>query len=254
MRRHARVLLLLTMRVFVGGAVVAGLIYAWLTPALGSGLIEFLRALNLPLVDEFFDAPPDWVVVLAGFIGVAILGVLAWLPVSLGWNALMGADETTYFRGIRRPLWTLPWYALGALVVLITGAAFAVLWLAHGPMLATAYVLGSGFLALLALAVLSSGGSTFAGTEDSQSPLVATRKITGRTSSGVAVAVGGALILVVVPIAAALLFPVAIGWILAAETVVLSAVLAAEGVREYRLFRVAFNSRNAKLPMTNTDE
>ncbi|MEX0629456.1 MAG: hypothetical protein WEE67_03350 [Chloroflexota bacterium] len=248
MRRHARVLLLLTMRVFVGGAVVAGWVYAWLTPAFGSGLIEFVSALNLPLVDAFFDAPPEWVVVLAGFIGVAVLGVLAWLPVSLGWNALMGADETTYFRGIRRPLWTLPWYALGALVVLITGAAFAVVWLAHGPMLATAYVLGSGFLAMLSLAVLSSGGSTFAGTEDSQSTLVATRKITGRTSSGVTVAVVGALVLVLVPVAAALLVPAAIGWILAAETVVLSAVLAAEGVREYRLFRVAFNSRNAKLP------
>jgi hypothetical protein len=248
MRRHARVLLLLTMRVFVGGAVVAGLIYAWLTPALGSGLIEFLGALNLPLVDEFLDAPPDWVVTLAGFIGVAILGVIAWLPVSLGWNALMGADETTYFRGIRKPLWTAPWYSLGALVVLITGAAFAVLWLAHGPTLAMAYLLGSGFLALLALGVLSSGGSTFSGTEDSQSPLVATRKITGQTSSGVAVAVGGALVLVLVPIGAALLFPAAIGWILAAEVVILSTVLAAEGVREYRLFRVAFKSRNAKLP------
>jgi len=248
MRRHARVLLLLTMRVFVGGAVVAGLVYAWLTPALGRGLIEFVSALNLPLVGEFLDAPPDWVVILAGFIGVAILGVVAWLPVSLGWNALMGADETTYFRGIRQPLWTVPWYSLGALVVLIAGAAFAVLWLAHGPALATAYVLGSGFLALIGLVVLSSGGSTFAGTEDSQSPLVATRKITGQTSSGVAVAVGGALVLVLVPIGAAILFPAAIGWIVAAEVVVLSAVLAAEGVREYRLFRVAFNSRNAKLP------
>ena len=248
MRRHARVLLLLTMRVFVGGAVVAGLVYAWLTPALGSGLIEFLGALNFPLVDEFFDAPPDWVVTLAGFIGVGILGVMAWLPVSLGWNALMGADETTYFRGIRQPLWTVPWHALGTLVVLIAVAAFAALWLAHGPTLATAYLLGSGFLALLSLGVLSSGGSTFAGTEDSQSTLVATRKITGQTSSSVAVAVVGALVVVLVPVAAALLFPAAIGWILAAETVVLSAVLAAEGVREYRLFRVAFNSRNAKLP------
>jgi len=248
MRRHARVLLLLTMRAFMGGAVVAGLVYAWLTPAFGSGLMEFVSALNLPLVDEFFGAPPDWVVTLAGFIGVAILGVIAWLPVSLGWNALMGADETTYFRGIRQPLWTVPWYALGALVVLVAGAAFAVLWLAHGSTLAMAYVLGSGFLALIGLVVLSSGGSTFAGTEDSQSPLVATRKITGQTSSGVAVAVGGALVLVLVPVGAALLFPAAIGWILAAEVIVLSAVLAAEGVREYRLFRVAFNSRNAKLP------
>jgi len=252
MRRHTRVLLLLTMRVFVGGAVVAGLVHAWLTPAFGSGLIEFLGALNVPLVDEFFDAPPDWVITVAGFIGVAILGVVAWLPVSLGWNALMGADETTYFRGIRQPLWTVPWYALGTLVVLIAVAAFAALWLAHGPTLATAYLLGSGFVALLALAVLSSGGSTFAGTEDSQSPLVATRKLTGQTSSGVAVAVGGALVLVLVPIGAALLFPAAIGWILAAEVVVLSAVLAAEGVREYRLFRVAFNSRNAKLPEKET--
>jgi hypothetical protein len=207
-----------------------------------------VSALDLPLVDEFVDAPPEWVVALAGFMGVAILGVMAWLPASLGWNALMGADETTYFRGIRRPLWTLPWYALGALVVLITCAAFAVLWLAHGPALATAYVVGSGFLALLSLAVLSSGGSTFAGTEDSQSPLVATKRITGQTSSGVAVAVGGALVLLLVPLGAALLLPAAIGWIIAAEVVVLSAVLAAEGVREYRLFRVAFNSRNAKLP------
>jgi len=248
MRRHARVLMLMTMRVFVGGAVVAGLVHAWLTPALGSGLMEFVGDLNLPFVDGFFDAPPEWAVALAGFIGVAILGLIAWAPVSAGWNALMGADETTYFRGIRRPLWTAPWFALGALVVLIVGAAFAVLWLANGPPLATAYVFGSGFVALLGLVVLASGGSTFAGTEKSQGTLVATRKITGRTSSGVAIAAVTAVILIVVPIAVAFLFPAAIGWLLAVEGVVLSAVLAVEGVREYRVFQAAFKGRNAQIP------
>jgi hypothetical protein len=110
------------------------------------------------------------------------------------------------------------------------------------------FLLASGFAALLCLTILSSGGSTFAGTEDSQSPLAATRKITGQTRSSVTVAVGIAVVLALVPIASVVLVPTAIWWILAAEGVLLSAVLAAEGVREYRLFRAAFNSRNAKLP------
>lgn len=123
-----------------------------------------------------------------------------------------------------------------------------VLNLAQQGTLAWAFLFGSGFAALLCLTILASGGSTFAGTEDSESPLNAARKITGQTRSSVAVAVGIAVVLVLVPAAAALWFRTATAWILGAEAVLLSAVLAAEGVREYRLFRAAFNSRNAKLP------
>ncbi|MGH2489691.1 MAG: hypothetical protein ACRDFR_08765, partial [Candidatus Limnocylindria bacterium] len=113
---------------------------------------------------------------------------------------------------------------------------------------AAVFPVASGFAALLCLTVLSSGGSTFAGTEDSQNALTATTRITGKTRSSVTVAVGIAILVALVPIASALLVPSVIGWVLAVEAVLLSAVLAAEGVREYRLFRAAFNSRNAKLP------
>ncbi|MGH2462968.1 MAG: hypothetical protein ACRDFZ_04995 [Candidatus Limnocylindria bacterium] len=248
MRRHARVLMLLAMRVFLIGGVLAGLIHAWFTPEFGGALMEFIGDLNLAFVDEFFDAPPDWAIVLAGFAGVIVIAAIAWLPISLGWNALTGADEDTYLRGVRRPLWSPAWQALGLLALVLIGMAVALLNLAQAELLAWVFLFGSPFAALLCLTVLASGGSTFAGTEDSQSPMVATRKITGQTSSSVAVAAVIALILVLVPIAAAFLVPDAIGWILAAEAALLSAVLAAEGIREYRLFRVAFNSRNAKLP------
>jgi len=84
MRRHARVLMLLAMRVFLIGAVLAGWIHAWFTPAFGSGLMEFVASLNLPFVDAFLEAPPDWAIVLAGALGVLILAGVAWLPISLG--------------------------------------------------------------------------------------------------------------------------------------------------------------------------
>ena len=248
MRRHARVLMLLAMRVFLIGGVLAGLIHAWHTPAFGSSLIEYVANLNLPFVDEYLDAPPAWATLLAGALGVLLLAGIAWLPLSLGWNGLMKADEETYFNGTRQPLWTAAWYVLGGEAALFIAAAVVLLGVAQEELLAGVFPLASGFAALLCLTILSSGGSTFAGTEDSQSALSATRQITGKTRSSVTVAVGIAVILALVPIASVVLVPTAIWWILAGEGAVLSAVLAAEGVREYRLFRAAFNSRNAKLP------
>jgi hypothetical protein len=248
MRRHARVLMLLAMRVFLIGGVLAGLIHAWFTPAFGATLIEFVADLNLPFVDAYLGAPPDWAMLVAGALGVLLLAGIAWLPLSLGWNGLTKADEATYFRGTREPLWTAPWYVLGGEAALIHAAAVVLLGVAQEELLAVVFPLASGFAALLCLTILSSGGSTFAGTEDSESPLAATRKITGQSRSSWTVAVAIAVLLVLIPIASAVLVPTAIWWILAAEGVLLSAVLAAEGVREYRLFRAAFNSRNAKLP------
>jgi hypothetical protein len=248
MRRHARVLMLLTMRVFVIGGVLAGWIHAWLTPAFGGALIEFFANLNLPFVDPYLSAPPDWAKVLAGALGVVLLAGVAWLPLSVGWNALMGTDEDTYFRGIRQPLWTTWWYVLGFAAAFFIGATVGLLLRAQGEILAGAFLFGSGFAALLCLVILSSGGSTFAGTEDSENALAATKKITGQASSSVALAFAIAAILVLVPIAAAAFLPAAVRLVLAAEALFLSAVLAAEGIREYRLFRVAFNSRNAKVP------
>lgn len=248
MRRHARVLALLTMRVFLIGGVVTGWIHAWSTPAFGRALIEFVAKLNLPVVDPYLDPPPDWAILLTGALAVLLLAGIAWLPLSAGWNSLMKADEAIYFSGVRRPLWNGPWYVLGAVAALSVGAAVWLLGLAGEPTLAAVFPFASGFAALFCLTILSSGGSTFAGTEDSQSPLVATRRITGQTRSGFTVAVGIAILLALVPIVAALLVPSVIGWVLAVEAVLLSTVLAAEGVRAYGLFRVAFTSRNAKLP------
>jgi hypothetical protein len=248
MRRHARVLMLLAMRVFLIGGVLAGWIHAWLTPAFGMALIGFVADLNLPFVDGYFDAPPDWGVTLAAALGVILVAGVAWLPTSVGWNALTGADADTYFRGTRQPLWTPAWQVLGLLALVLIGMAVSLLNLAQEEVLAWVFLFGSGFAALLCLTILSSGGSTFAGTEDSQSALTATAKITGKTSSSVMVAVAIAVALVLVPVAAGLVVPAAIGWVLGGEGVLLSTVLAAEGVREYRLFRAAFNSRNAKLP------
>lgn len=254
MRRHARVLALLTMRVFLIGGVLAGLIHAWSTPAFGTSLIRFVADLNLPFVDGYLNAPPEWGVFLAGAVGVLLVAGVAWLPLSLGWNGLGGADADTYFDGYRQPLWTVAWYVLGLGAAVLVGAAVKLLILVDEGVLAGVFLFGSAFAALLCLTILSSGGSTFAGTEDSQSALTAATRITGKTSSSLAVAVAIAVALVLVPISAALLVPAAIGWVLAAEAVLLSVVLAAEGVREYRLFRVAFNSRNAKLPEVEAKE
>ncbi|MGH2488943.1 MAG: hypothetical protein ACRDFR_04945, partial [Candidatus Limnocylindria bacterium] len=212
MRRHARVLALLAMRVFLIGGVVSGWIHVWSTPAFGGALIEFVAQLNLPFVDAYLDAPPDWAVLLAGVLGVLLLAGIAWVPLSLGWNALMKADEVTYFSGTRQPLWTGPWYGLGGLAVVLIGKAAVLLSLAGEEMLAAVFPLASGFAALLCLTILASGGSTFAGTEDSLSPLAATRKITGQTRSSVTVAVAIAVVLALIPVASALLVPTAVWW------------------------------------------
>jgi hypothetical protein len=47
------------------------------------------------------------------------------------------------------------------------------------------------------------------------------------------------------------IWPDALGWTLVVESVVLSAVLAVEGIREYRLFQTRFNAQNARLPKSD---
>jgi hypothetical protein len=249
MRRHARVLMRSVMRVVVGVGLVIGLAYAWLTPDFGSGLIDFVAGLNLPFVSDFFDDPPEWVVAVAGYVTVAAAAVIVWTPITLAWNALMRLDEATLFSGKQRPLWSLPWYAFGALAVPIGAVVVALLWRADEPMLAIAYLLGASFLILLSLAVLSGGGRTYASDEASERTLAAARRIReGRPAVGIGIAAALAVALVLVPLVAFWAAPDLLVPTLVAEALLLSAVLAAEGIREYVVFRRRFNARNRLLP------
>lgn len=248
MRRHARVLGLMTMRLVLVGAVVAASLQAWFTPGFSGGVMLFLKDLHLPLVGSFFDAPPDWAQRLAGVIVVLVASIIAWTPFSMAWSALVRADETTYFRGTRQPLWTLAWYALGGIVIGLAVAVGGLLLLLGNPMLAATYALGTGFATLLGLTVLSSGGATIADAEVLEKPMAAVRKITGATRTSVVAVILVAAMIVAVPLGVTLWWNAAIGWTLAVEALVLAAVLAIEGVREYRLYRSAFTAWNAQLP------
>ena len=247
MRRHARVLLLLAMRIVVIGGIIAWLLYAWMTPNFGSALLDLVAKLDLPFVDDFFNTPPDWAIALAAYLAVILVGALAYLPITGGWNALIGQDEVTYFRGIRRPLWSLAWFGLAALAAVI---ALAVGWLlvkADAEAMATAYAFATGLVILLSVTVLASGGKGFAETEKSQNAMVAARKITRNLASSLVITLFIAALLVGVPLALALVGHDAAGPVLIGESVLLSAILAVEGIRQYRLFTAAFDDLNDQL-------
>jgi hypothetical protein len=62
------------------------------------------------------------------------------------------------------------------------------------------------------------------------------------------------VLIIAVPVATAGLVATAslpfetLPWVLAVESIVLSVILAAEGIRAYRLFRKRFNRLNSRLP------
>jgi hypothetical protein len=245
MRRHARVLLLLAMRVVVAGAAVAGALQAWWTPAFSAGVMTFLRDLHLPLIGSFFDSPPDWTRSLAGVILVLIAAVLTWLPFAAVWSSLAAADQDRYFEGImKEPLWDWRWWTLAGAFAAVAAGAGLLLVVLGAPALAAAYALATGFATLLALAVLSSGGNALSDADTPEDPLAAVRRVTGRTATSVAATLAGAVIIVAIPLAVAWFRNAALGPTLAVEAVVLSGVLLLEGAREYRRFSARFNAIN----------
>ena len=247
LRRHARVVALIPFRIVVVLGVALGLVHLVRIPRFGSGVLEWAHSLNLPFLD-FLDRPPDWLVVVTGLVLVVGVGLLLWLAVSLSWNALMSEDEKTFFRGVRRPLWTAGWYLFGGLLVAIEVVIVSLLLLVDEPMLAAAHPVAALFLTMLGIVILASGGKTFANTEALDRTFAGVTKITGGKWSSWVAAVVLAAVVVAIPTAAFVwardLFPAVLG----AVTLLLSAVLAVEGVRKYQLFRECFGGRNAKLP------
>jgi hypothetical protein len=245
MRRHSRVLTLMAMRVVLAGAAIAGALQAWWTPDFSAGLMDFLKRLQLPLVGDFFNMPPEWTRSLAGVIVVLVATVLVWSLFAAVWSSLTVSDEETYFQGItKRPLWDLRWYALGVIFLALPVGAGVLLSLLGNPVLAGFYAVATTFATLLALTVISSGGRTLTDAETPESPMAALRKVTGRPQSSAAVTGAIALILAAIPTIVAFAWNDALGWTLAIEGLLLSAVLAIEAAREYRLFARSFAAAN----------
>ena len=245
MRRHARVLLLMAMRVVLAGAAVAGALQAWWTPGFSAGVMDFLAALHLPLVGSFFDAPPDWTRSLAGVIVVLVAAVLAWTPFSAVWSYLAAADLDTYFLGImKRPLWDWRWWTLAAAFAASAVGAGLLLGVLGAPALAGAYAVATGFATLLALTIMSSGGKTLTDADTPENPMAAVQRVTGRTETSIAATAAAAVILIAIPVVVGFFWNAALGPALAVEGVVLSAVLLIEGAREYRAFSAKFRTIN----------
>jgi hypothetical protein len=245
MRRHARVLLLMAMRVVLAGAAVAGSLQAWWTPGFSAGVMAFVRDLHLPLIGSSFEVPPDWIRSLAGVIVVLVAAVVAWAPFASAWSYLAAADQDTYFQGIMiRSLWDWRWWTLGAAFCASAVGVGLLLVLLGDPALAGAYAVATAFATLLGLTVISSGGRTLTDAETPEKPMAALRRITGRTQTSIAATAVPALIMVALPAAVALLWHAALGPTLAVEGVALSAVLLIEGARQYRAFARRFRSSN----------
>lgn len=239
MRRHARVLLLLAMRVVLAGAAAAGALQAWWTPGFSAGVMTFLGDLNLPLVDKFLDTPPDWTQSLAGVIVVLVAAVVAWAPFAAVWSFLSAGDLDTYFLGImKKPLWDWRWWTLAAAFAATAVGAGLLLLALGAAALALAYAVATGFAMLLALTVLSSGGRTLVDAERPESALAAVQQ------TGIAATVAAALIVLAIPVLVAIAQNAALGPTLVVEGLVLSAVLLIEGVREYLRFSAKFYDIN----------
>jgi hypothetical protein len=249
MRRHARVLALVPYRAVVGFGVAIGLLHAAQSPDFGSGVVEFIGSLNLPFIDGFFDQPPEWVVAIAGYVAVLAFGLVLWQPAILFWNALMRRDERTFFRGYARPLWSPSWYAFGLGTLPLAAIVVALLLAGERPLLAVVYVVGLPFLALLGIVVVAGGGRTYGSEEALERPMAAAARITGSPRSSLVVIAVMTAAIVVIPLLTAVVLPDAFGAVLVAETALLSAILAVEGWREYRIFRERFVSQNRKLPV-----
>ncbi len=258
MRRHARVLLLLVLRVFVMLGVLAGAIYTWLTPEFGRDVVAFIDSLDLLFVNGLINEQRELVVAVAGYVVILLAGGILWLVVNGTWNGLMVADEKTFFGGVSRPLWTWRWYLFGVLVVPIAFLVAGLLWREDQPTLAVGYVLAAIAVSLLCVTVLSGGGKTYGAPERLEGTKTATIRITNQRWSSWAIVLTLAALIVAVPIVAIpvgirLDRPELLPGVLAIETVVISLVLALEGRREYRLFSRRFHRLNSRLPASNTN-
>lgn len=245
MRRHARVVLLMAMRVVLAGAAVAGALQAWWTPGFSTGVMTFLGNLNLPVVDTFLSTPPDWTRSLAGVIVVLVAAVVVWATFATAWSSLASADLDTYFLAImKKPLWDWRWWALAAAFT-ATAIGVGILLIALGaPALALGYAVGTGFAVLLALTVLSSGGRTLVDVETPESAMAAVSQLPGEERTGAVIVGAAAFILLAIPVLLALAQNAALGPMLVIEGLVVSAVLLLEGVREYLRFSATFNAIN----------
>jgi hypothetical protein len=260
MRRHARVMLLLVMRMFVALGVVAGAIYATLeVDRFGADLVDFIVSLDLPIVGGFFEGAERWLDYVAGYVVVLIAGAIVWLGVSGVWNGLMMVDQYTYFRGEPRPLWTWQWWLFGALALPIAALVAWLLWSQNQAALAVGYLLAAPALTLVCLSVLSGGGRTYGSWEKQEETTTAILRISRWPWLSWAIVVSLAVLIVAVPIATAVLVATAIlpfealPWVLAVETVAISVILAVEGIRAYQLFRKRFNRLNAPPPSSNEE-
>ena len=245
MRRHARVLLLIAMRVVFVGAAVALALQAWWTPGFGTGVMTFPGNLNLPLVDPFFDTPPEWTKNYAGVVVVLVAAVVAWAPFATAWSSLASADLDTYFLAImKRPLWDWRWRTLAAAVALVAIGAGDLLVILGAPALALGYAVATGFVVLLALTVLSSGGQTLVDAETPEPWMAAVGRVTGDQRTSIATVGAAAAIILAIPLLVAVAWNRALGPTLVIEGLILSVVLLLEGLREYRAFIASFDAIN----------
>jgi pimeloyl-ACP methyl ester carboxylesterase len=256
MRRHARVVALTTMRFIVLGAVLAALASVLLTRDLGTALIEFVDGLSLPFIGDFFADPPQWAPYVASALPVLVAGYLVWGAAESAWNGLVRGDEMTYIQA-RRPrfLWSAGWYVLAGFVALVAIGAAALLNASPRPDFVAVYVLATLLLALLGLAVLSSGGRTFAGTEQGERETAAISRISSRTWLQGALVAIPFTILIGLPILAGVAVSAQAAFVvIAVEALVVSVVLALEGLREYRLFRRYFKRRTERATIRTPTE
>jgi len=224
MRRHTRVHWLVTTRVFLAGAAGGGLVVA----VVGAGL-------------------PLWIPLVAAAV-LLKLGVRPWRWLDAGWSSLVTADETTYFRGVRLPLWSAAWWLFGALAALLAILPAVLLLLLGREPLGAVYLIAVAFTALLALTVLSGGGSTFGRREQKETLRLAMRGAPGGAPVVIVVTAAAITVLVLALVLAALAAPGLFGTVLLLEVGIVLLAMAAEGIREYWRFRTEFAERSAKLP------
>ena len=247
MRRNARVLLLMTLRIIIVGAIVSALAAAWLTPTFSSGVIDLLRV--LPFIDSLLKDPADWLRSLAGVIVVAAGGGLVWSGVAIAWNALIAVDDERYVQDARYDLWEpLAWPVLAGTVIGLGYATIIVLNWLHHPLIATIYGFAAPLAALMGLTIISSGGRTLADAEEeAQGVMASTPVVAGSNVVGGVVVMLTATVLLALPTLAYLLRPELLGWALRADAIFIGVVLGIEALREYRHFHRAFEKRLEKL-------
>jgi hypothetical protein len=247
MRRHARVMVLMTIRLVLFAGLLAGAAFALTTPAFGQDLVNTIVDLDILFVSNFVKALPDWVATFAGLVPILLVWVVTWQVLLKVWTALTDADDTAYFRGTEAGLWTMSWPAFGAFAILVMAGIAVLLTRLSDAELALAYLIGGVFLATLGLAVLSGGGRLFAAVERAETTRAAIARIPVPRLVALAIVVIPAAMLLVLPVAALAIDRPLAPKVLAGEAILLSLVFATEGLREYRAFNAAYAKRNARL-------